>query len=75
MTSTNRFDSRLARFLAPLAAAASLALVGCAGDDVTTQNDEGAMAAEGLGLGAEGADVRAVYDYLRRFGYYQNRRR
>ncbi|MDI1435954.1 matrixin family metalloprotease [Polyangium sorediatum] len=75
MASTNRFDSRLALFLAPLAAAASLALVGCAADDVTTLGDEDAVAAEGaagLGLGARGADVRKVYEYLRRYGYFQN---
>ncbi|MDI1435955.1 matrixin family metalloprotease [Polyangium sorediatum] len=72
MTSTNRFASRLALSLAPLAAAASLALVGCAADDVTALGDENAMAAEGLGLGAQGKDVRAVYEHLRRFGYYQN---
>ncbi|WP_170319735.1 matrixin family metalloprotease [Polyangium spumosum] len=71
MASTNRFDSRLALFLAPLAAA-SLALVGCAADDITTLGDETTMESAGLGLGAQGQDVKAVYEYLRRYGYYQN---
>jgi peptidoglycan hydrolase-like protein with peptidoglycan-binding domain len=71
-TSTNRFNSRLALLLAPLAVTGSLSLVGCAGDDVTTLGDETTLETEGLGIGAQGEDVRAVYDYLRRFGYYQN---
>src|SRR5512139_192346 len=72
MTSTNRFDSRLARFLAPLALVTASTLVGCAGEDVTTLGEETAEETSGLGLGAQGKEVKAVYDYLRRFGYYQN---
>ncbi|MDC3956787.1 matrixin family metalloprotease [Polyangium jinanense] len=75
MASTNLFDSRFALFLAPLALAASTTLVGCAGDDVSTLGDEASVDAEsaaGLGLGARGAEVRGVYEYLRRYGYYQN---
>ncbi|MDI3292101.1 matrixin family metalloprotease [Polyangium sp. 15x6] len=75
MASTNRFDFCLALVLAPLAITATTTFVGCAGDDVTTLGDETALDSEasaGLGLGARGEDVRAVYEYLRKYGYYQN---
>ncbi|MDI1483666.1 matrixin family metalloprotease [Polyangium sp. y55x31] len=75
MASTNRFDSCFALLLAPLALAASTTLVGCVGDDVTTLGDDAALDSEasaGFGLGAQGKDVRAVYEYLRKYGYYQN---
>lgn len=72
MAYTNCFASRLALFLAPLAVA-SLTLLGCAADDVNTVDGDIAMDSEdGLGLGARGADVRAVYDYLHQYGYFEN---
>jgi len=74
MSTTTRFDARLALLLAPLAAA-SLALAGCTVDGGSTLGDEAGMGvdgAAGLGLGARGEEVRAVYDYLRRYGYFEN---
>jgi hypothetical protein len=72
MTSTNHFASRLALVLAPLAITGSLFLAGCAAEDVTTLDEESAEGSSGLGLGAQGPEVKAVYDYLRQYGYYQN---
>lgn len=72
MKSTNHFASRFAFLLASIAAA-SPTLVGCAADDATMVNDEMAIDSnDGIGLGAQGAEVRAVYDYLQKFGYYKN---
>jgi peptidoglycan hydrolase-like protein with peptidoglycan-binding domain len=73
MASTTRIASRLALVLAPLAAAASL--IGCAMD--TDSGSDEQVAADsarpsGLGLGAQGSEVRAVYDYLHRYGYFTN---
>jgi hypothetical protein len=72
MTSTNRFASRLAVVLAPLAITGSLFIAGCAADDATTLGEETAEGSSGLALGAQGKEVKAVYDYLRQYGYYQN---
>ena len=76
MTSTNRIDARFAHLLATLAITSAPILVGCAADDVSSIGDEPIAAAEGaaagLGIGARGAEVRAVFEYLRQYGYYQN---
>jgi len=71
MAPKTHFDARLAVLLANLAA---IGLVGCVADE-STLGDETVEAAEGseaFGLGARGAEVREVYDYLRRYGYFQN---
>lgn len=71
MAPKTHFDARLAVLLSSLAA---MALGGCVVDE-STLDDETVEAREGseaFGLGARGAEVREVYDYLRRYGYFQN---
>src|SRR5689334_12866416 len=75
MTSTPRFASRFALVVAPLAAAASLSLIGCAADSEPLSDEQASVdsaPASGLGRGAQGSDVRPVYDYLHRYGYFTN---
>ncbi|MDI1450403.1 matrixin family metalloprotease [Polyangium sp. 6x1] len=75
MASTNLLDSRFALLAANIAIVAASTLVGCAADDVSTLGDASALDSEsaaGLGLGARGTEVREVYEYLRRYGYFQN---
>ena len=75
MAPKTQFDARLAVLLANLAV---FSTVGCVADESAIDESnldetvEIANDAEAFGIGAQGAKVREVYDYLRRFGYFQN---
>ncbi|MFT3772586.1 MAG: matrixin family metalloprotease [Minicystis sp.] len=70
MPKTSRIASH-AIVLAPFVAAGALALAGCAGDD-STSDSAPAAAPAALARGARGHEVREVFDYLRRHGYFAN---
>lgn len=68
------FDARLAVLLAAFVVAGSPILTGCVADETTVADDKVTpdVANSGLSIGAKGAEVHEVYQYLRRYGYFQN---
>src|SRR5688572_20696117 len=75
MAPTTLKTTRLAALLAHAVAACSLPLMGCALEapsPVVEEISAPEAGPSGLGIGSSGEDVRAVYAYLQRYGYFEN---